>query len=117
MGPQAISCPPTSQRYSAVIGLVVLCQPICITQVIIEEPKVEVDLLEPILEENRMCVEYRHVSAYVPAKVTPGGFFSGLQLPAFTAKAKAKEKDKLRRVSLPAMNRTEARLSELITPA
>ena len=60
----------------------------------------EVDLLEPILEENRMCVEYRHVSAYVPAKVTPGGFFTGLELPAFTAKAKAKEKEKLRRVSV-----------------
>ena len=59
-----------------------------------------VDLLEPILEENRMCVEYQHVSAYVPATVTPGGFFAGLQLPAFTAKAKAKEKEKLRRVSL-----------------
>ncbi len=79
-------------------------------QVIIEEPKVEVDLLEPILEENRMCVEYRHVSAYVPAKVTPGGFFSGLQLPAFTAKAKAKEKDKLRRVSIQLISPTDSPL-------
>ena len=59
----------------------------------------EVDLLEPILQANRMCVEYRHVSAYVPAKVTPGGLFTGLGLPAFTAKGKAKEKEKLRRVS------------------
>lgn len=87
-------------QYSACTELVASSSAVYAMQVIIEEPKVEVDLLEPILEENRMCVEYRHVSAYVPAKVTPGGFFSGLQLPAFTAKAKAKEKDKLRRVSL-----------------
>lgn len=83
-------------------------------QVIIEEPKVEVDLLEPILEDNRMCVEYRHVSAYVPAKVTPGGFFSGLELPAFTAKAKAKEKEKLRRVSLQPRDETDCLSSLLI---
>ena len=56
------------------------------------------DLLEPILDENRMCVEYRHVSAYVPATVTNGGLFSGWELPKWTAKAKAKEKEKLRRV-------------------
>ena len=67
---------------------------------IIEEPKAAVDLLEPILDENQMCVEYRHVSAYVPAKVAAGGFFSGWELPKLTAKAKAKEKEKLRRVSL-----------------
>jgi len=68
--------------------------------VIIEEPKAAVDLLEPILDENQMCVEYRHVSAYVPAKVSAGGLFSGWELPKLTAKAKAKEKEKLRRVSL-----------------
>ena len=68
-------------------------------QVIIEEPVAAVDLLEPILEENRMCVEYRHVSAYVPATVTAGGFFSGWELPKWSAKAKATEKAKLRRVS------------------
>ena len=56
------------------------------------------DLLEPILDENRMCVEYRHVSAYVPATVAAGGFFSGWELPKWSAKAKAKEKAKLRRV-------------------
>lgn len=58
-------------------------------------------LLEPILDENRMCVEYRHVSAYVPATVAAGGFFSGWELPVWSAKAKAKEKAKLRRVSQP----------------
>ena len=68
-------------------------------QVIIEEPVAAVDLLEPILDENRMCVEYRHVSAYVPATVAAGGFFSGWELPKWSAKAKAKEKAKLRRVS------------------
>ena len=57
------------------------------------------DLLEPILDENRMCVEYCHVSAYVPATVAAGGFFSGWELPKWSAKAKAKEKAKLRRVS------------------
>ena len=57
------------------------------------------DLLEPILDENRMCVEYRHVSAFVPATVSAGGLFSGWNLPKLTAKAKAKEKAKLRRVS------------------
>lgn len=58
------------------------------------------DLLEPILDENRMCVEYRHVSAFVPATVSAGGLLSGWNLPKLTAKAKAKEKAKLRRVRL-----------------
>lgn len=49
----------------------------------IGEPDAAVDLLEPIKEENRMCVEYTHVSANVPSSFATPGIFPGLSLPKF----------------------------------
>ena len=54
-------------------------------QVVISQPEADVgdgSLLEPIPEQNRICVEYVHVSAEVPAVFDAPGFFPGLKLPA-----------------------------------
>lgn len=70
-------------------------------QVTIAQNDAAVDLLEPIADENRMCVEYTHVSASVPATVATPGLFPGLSLPSFGRK-KAGDKEsgpKMRQVS------------------
>ena len=64
----------------------------------IEQADAAVDLLEPIKDENRMCVEYTHVSANVPASFAAPGIFPGLSLPKFGKKAKQESGPKMRRV-------------------
>ena len=56
------------------------------------------DLLEPIPEGSRMCVEYVHVSAEVPAVFAPPGLFPGLELPSFGRKTKEDAGPKTRQV-------------------
>ena len=58
------------------------------------------DLLEPIPEQSRICVEYVHVSAEVPAVFDAPGFFPGLKLPCFGGKGGQDAKEpKTRQVS------------------
>ena len=70
-------------------------------QVMIGQPEEgRVDLLEPIPEESRMCVEYVHVSAEVPAVFETPGLFPGFRLPRFGKKARQDAKEpKTRQVS------------------
>ncbi|EIE25035.1 P-loop containing nucleoside triphosphate hydrolase protein [Coccomyxa subellipsoidea C-169] len=67
-------------------------------KVTIEQADAAVDLLEPIKDENRMCVEYTHVSANVPASFAAPGIFPGLSLPKFGKKAKQESGPKMRRI-------------------
>lgn len=64
------------------------------------EPDAAVELLEPIRDENQMCVEYTHVSANVPASFAAPGIFPGLSLPKFGKKAKQESGPKMRQVGL-----------------
>lgn len=68
-------------------------------QVTVGEPDAAVDLLEPIAEDNRMCVEYTHVSANVPASFAAPGIFPGLSLPKFGKKAREESGPKMRQVA------------------
>ncbi len=56
------------------------------------------DLLEPIPEASRMCVEYVHVSAEVPTVFAAPGLFPGLSLPSFGRKSAADAGPKARQV-------------------
>ncbi len=69
-----------------------------LVQVTVGEPDAAVDLLEPIADGNRMCVEYTHVSANVPASFAAPGMFPGLSLPKFGKKAKEESGPKMRQV-------------------
>jgi hypothetical protein len=77
-----------------------------VTQVTISQNDAAVDLLEPIAEENRMCVEYTRVSARVTATVATPGVFPGLSLPKFGKKTgkDGKPEQKMREVALPTMH-------------
>ncbi|CAL8462005.1 g1536 [Coccomyxa elongata] len=67
-------------------------------KVTVGEPDAAVDLLEPIADGNRMCVEYTHVSANVPASFAAPGMFPGLSLPKFGKKAKEESGPKMRQI-------------------
>ena len=80
------------------------------------------DLLEPIPERSRMCVEYVHVSAEVPAVFAPPGLFPGLELPSFGRKSKEDAGPKTRQVwrvvvagtgPMPCLHASQAALSWL----
>lgn len=59
-------------------------------QVTSEAGDAAVDLLEPVAEENMVCIEYTAVSATVPAMFAPPGFLPGINLSAiFKKKGKA----------------------------